>query len=199
MDALHFRHAGLQDCRTLAWLNLQLIREGADTGPSDPLALRRRFQRWLGSGRYRAVLFDCGGAVQAYALYREQKAEIYLRQFLVLPGARRHGIGRSAFELMRRRLWSPGKRLTVEALSGNAGGLAFWRAIGYRDCAVTLEIDAEAAARPRRAAVDSAVLAARVPQQEHDAAQAQREEEETGHRRPDRTADAATALQAIRT
>ncbi|MGH8446191.1 MAG: GNAT family N-acetyltransferase [Solimonas sp.] len=143
METLQYRYANFQDCKALAWFNLQLIRDGADTGPADPVELRKRFQRWLGSGRYRAVLFSSGGAMQAYALFREHTSEIYLRQFMVLPNARHHGVGRAAFELMRRRLWSPGKRLTVEALTSNPGGLAFWRAVGYRDCAITLEIDVQ--------------------------------------------------------
>lgn len=141
MDALQYRYASFDDCKALAWLNLQLIRDGADTGPTDPVELRRRFQRWLGSGRYRAVLFSAAGHLRAYALFREHAAEIYLRQFMVLPNARRHGVGRSAVELLRRRIWPAGKRLTVEALTANPAGIAFWRSVGYRDYAITLEID----------------------------------------------------------
>ena len=37
-------------------------------------------------GEYRGVIFEEGGEVVAYALYREQPEEIYLRQLFVVPG-----------------------------------------------------------------------------------------------------------------
>lgn len=147
MNNLQYRFAGAADAPLLARLNAQLIAAGADFGPADHEVLERRMRRWLGSGRDHAVLFGDGrGRVLAYAVYREDEAEIYLRQFLVLDAARRHGVGRRAFALLRRDIWSRGKRLTLEVLSGNRAGLCFWRALGYRDCAVTLEIPAGAPA-----------------------------------------------------
>ena len=54
--------------------------------------------------------------------------------------ARRCGVGRRAFEMLRSTIWSPRKRLTLEVLSGNRGAQRFWRSLGYRDFAVTLEL-----------------------------------------------------------
>jgi ribosomal protein S18 acetylase RimI-like enzyme len=143
---LRYRFATLQDCELLARFNLQLIQDGADTGPTEIERLLRRMQRWLANGRYRAVLFsDCTGRAQAFALFRESPREIYLRMFMVAPDARHCGIGRHAVQLLQSEIWTPCKRLTVEALSRNENALAFWRAAGYRDCAVVLEI----AAAPR--------------------------------------------------
>ncbi len=143
MNALRYRYATSDDAPLLARLNAQLVEEGADSGPADPGYLEQRMRRWLNSGRDHAVLFeDSRGRLLAYALYEEQAQEIYLRQFLVLDAARRHGIGRQAFRLLRAEIWSARKRLTLEVLSSNRAGYRFWRSLGYRNCAVTLEIPA---------------------------------------------------------
>ena len=76
----------------------------------------------------------------AYALYREQEQEIYLRQLFVVRHHRREGIGRRAIEILRSQVWPKTKRLTVEVLVTNEIALAFWRAVGYKDYALTLEI-----------------------------------------------------------
>ena len=94
---------------------------------------------WLAS-EYRAVIFEEGGEVVAYALYREQPEEIYLRQFFVVRHRRRQGLGRRAVEILRSEVWPTTKRLTVDVLVANPSGIAFWRAVGYTDYALTLEI-----------------------------------------------------------
>ena len=140
MSTLHYRYAGLPDQQLLAQLYRQLIEEHADTGEAELPRLLRRVRQWLSRG-YRAVLFEsAAGETLAYALFREHHREIYLRQFLVLPQARRHGVGRQAMDLLRGRIWPAGKRLTVEVMTSNPDGYRFWHAMGYRDCAVTLEI-----------------------------------------------------------
>lgn len=148
MCALRYRFATCDDAALLARLNVQLIESGADFGPADPAWLEQRMRRWLRSGCDRAVLFEeQDGQTLAYAVYQEQAGEIYLRQFLVLDAARRHGVGRQAFALLRERIWSPGKRLTLEVLTANRTAYRFWRSLGYRNCAVTLEIPAPPAQR----------------------------------------------------
>ena len=94
---------------------------------------------WL-SSEYAAVIFEDGKEVVAYALYREQPEEIYLRQLFVVRNRRRQGIGRQTIEVLRSKIWPADKRLTVDVLVQNAGGVAFWRAVGYRDYCLTLEI-----------------------------------------------------------
>ena len=73
-------------------------------------------------------------------LYREDPDEIYLRQFFVVRALRRHGIGRTAMQSMLSDIWPSTKRRTVSVLVQNASGVAFWRAVGYQDYALTLEI-----------------------------------------------------------
>ena len=101
--------------------------------------LENRMSGWLES-EYKAVIFEEHGEVVAYGLYREQTAEIYLRQLFVVRNRRRQGAGRKAFEILRSKIWPPDKRLTVEVLTRNTGAVAFWRAVGYKDYALTLEM-----------------------------------------------------------
>jgi predicted acetyltransferase len=66
--------------------------------------------------------------------------EVSMRQFCVVCTRRRHGIGRSAMQSLLSDIWPRTKRRTVSVLVHNASGVAFWRAMGYQDYALTLEI-----------------------------------------------------------
>jgi ribosomal protein S18 acetylase RimI-like enzyme len=94
---------------------------------------------WLAS-EYAAVIFEKGAEMVAYALYREQPEEIYLRQLFVARNQRRRGIGRQALEILRTKFWPGNKRLTVDVLVQNTVAIAFWRAAGYKDDSLTLEM-----------------------------------------------------------
>jgi GNAT superfamily N-acetyltransferase len=134
-----FRDARLDDCALLAELNHQLIRDEGHRNPMTVPELEARMKGWL-SGEYQAVIFAEGGEVVAYALYRVGADEIHLRQLFVVRQRRRQGLGRRAVELLRTEIWPKGKRMTVEVLVENAVGAAFWRSVGFRDYALTLEI-----------------------------------------------------------
>ncbi|MGA9779580.1 MAG: hypothetical protein ACLPRE_09960 [Limisphaerales bacterium] len=84
----------------------------------------------------------------AYALYCEQLEEISLRQLFVVRNRRRQGIGRQAVEILRSQIWPKNKRLTVSVLVQHTAAVAFWRAAGCRDYALTLEILPGAPPRP---------------------------------------------------
>lgn len=101
--------------------------------------LEQRMRDWLNS-EYRAVLFEEDREVVAYALFQDQPDQIYLRQLFVARHKRRRGFGREAVQILRSRIWRKNKRLTVEVLVANESAVAFWRAVGYVDYAVTLEI-----------------------------------------------------------
>ena len=136
---MKFRCAVLEDCLLLAQLNHQLIRDEGHRNRMTVFELEGRMREWL-SGEYRATVFEDEGEVVAYALYREQPEEIYLRQFFVVRHRRRQGLGRCAWELLRSQVWPKGKRLTVDVLISNGSGIAFWRVLGYSDYCLTLEI-----------------------------------------------------------
>lgn len=146
MLELTHRRAGRADCRLLGALNHQLIRDEGHRNPMTELQLMQRMRRWIGRGDYTAELFEENGAVVAYALYRETPDEIYLRHLFVVRGRRRQGLGRRVMRLLFDEIWPRGKRLTVEVLWGNAPGIAFWKAVGYREYSLCLEIMPE----PRR-------------------------------------------------
>jgi GNAT superfamily N-acetyltransferase len=134
-----FRHATLDDCPVLAGLNHQLIRDEGHRNQMTVPELEQRMRGWL-SDEYRAVIFEDGGDVVAYALYREQPDLVYLRQLFVVRDRRRQGLGRRAVEILRAQVWPTDKRLTVDVLLANQSGVAFYRSVGYRDYAMSLEI-----------------------------------------------------------
>jgi GNAT superfamily N-acetyltransferase len=133
------RRATIADCPMLAELNYQLIRDEGHRNAMTVSDLRQRLRAWL-SGEYVGIIFEDGGNVVAYALYREDVTEVYLRQIFVVRQRRRQGIGRRAFETLRMDIWPKDKRLTVEVLVRNEAAVAFWRAMGYQDYSLMLEI-----------------------------------------------------------
>ena len=133
------RRATAEDCPLLAKLNHQLIRDEGHRNRMTVPELEGRMKDWLAK-EYVAIVFEDAGEVVAYALYREQQEEIYLRQLFVVRRRRRQGIGRRALHILRSEIWPKTKRLTVDVLVQNEQAIAFWRAVGYRDYCLTLEI-----------------------------------------------------------
>lgn len=138
-----FRIATLDDCGLLAGLNHQLLQDERHRNRFMTLPQLEERMRGFLAGEYRGVIFQDEGKVVAYALYREQPDEIYLRQLFVMRDRRRRGIGRRAIEILRSEIWPKNKRLTVDVLLHNTTAIAFWRAVGYKDYLLGLEISAE--------------------------------------------------------
>lgn len=148
LTSLTFRHANVADSALLARLNQQLLQDENHRNQKMTMAeLETRMRGWLAS-EYAAVFFELEGEVVAYILYREQPAEIYLRQLFVDRNRRRQGIGRAAMEIIRTRIWPHHKRLTVDVLVENTAAIAFWRSVGYRDYYLALEISPEESPGP---------------------------------------------------
>ena len=137
---LQWRQAALDDCPVPAELNHQLIRDEGHRNNQDVAQLEQRMRGWLHSSEYSAVVFEIDDKVVAYALYRETAGEIYLRQLFVIRTLRRAGIGRQAFAILQKKIWTNTKRLTVEVLTQNEAAIAFWHAFGYQDYSLRLEI-----------------------------------------------------------
>ncbi len=136
---LAFCFVRTSDFDQLAEWNHQLIRDEGHRNRMTVPELGERMRGWLELD-YRAVVFELAGIPVAYALFREQPDEIYLRQLFVVRERRRQGIGRRAIELLRTKVWPTNKRLTVEVLTANTAAVAFWRSVGYVDTSLTLEI-----------------------------------------------------------
>ena len=137
---MNFRRTTLNDCALLAELNHLLLQDENHRNKKMSIPeLEQRMRGWLAS-EYAAVVFEEDGKVVAYALYREQLEEIYLRQLFVVRNRRRNGIGRKAVEILRTEIWPASKRLTVDVLVQNTAAIAFWRSVGYQDYYLALEI-----------------------------------------------------------
>jgi GNAT superfamily N-acetyltransferase len=129
----------LDDCPLLAELNHQLIYDEGHRNRMTVPELEQRMRGWL-SDEYRAVIYEESSEVVAYALFREQPEEIYLRQLFVVRHRRSQGIGRGVVEILLSQIWPTTKRLTVEVLVANQRAVYFWLAVGYFDYALSLEI-----------------------------------------------------------
>ena len=101
--------------------------------------LEARMKDWLATD-YRAVLFIRESEVVAYALYRPEGTSAYLRQFFVSQGHRRSGIGTKAVQILLGGVLDAFDRVYLDVLTNNASARAFWRAVGFQDYAVTMEI-----------------------------------------------------------
>ena len=136
---LIYRFATDDDLDLLAEWNHQLIRDEGHHNPMTVPELRDRMRRWL-AGEYQAIVFIAETTPVAYALYCETDHEIYLRQLFVTREKRHQGIGRESVGILREQVWPRTKRLTVEVLTANQAGVCFWRAVGYQDYSLTLEV-----------------------------------------------------------
>jgi GNAT superfamily N-acetyltransferase len=136
---MEYRRATVADAPALAAMNWQLIRDEGHRNPMTVAELTARMAGWLGA-EYEATLFEDGGQVVGYALYRRETEHTYVRQFFVQPGYRRRGVGRVALGWLWQHAWDRG-RVRVDVLVGNAGGIAFWRTVGFTDYCLTLELE----------------------------------------------------------
>ena len=133
------RMATVNDALLLAGMNHQLIQDEGHRNPMSVPELADRMRDWITSD-YSAILFESGSEVIAYALYREEKDSIYLRQFFVCRELRRSGIGRQCINILFSKVWTQDKRISVDVLTRNTGGISFWRSVGFSDYCLTLEI-----------------------------------------------------------
>jgi len=139
MTDLQYKFATQEDVSLLAEMNQQLI---CDEGHRNKMALpqlKERMLDWL-QGEYTAVIFSKGPEAIGYALYRKDPEWIYLRQFFVKAQMRRKGIGQEAISWLKKNAWKDAKIIRVEVLVGNPEGASFWKAVGFRDYCITMEI-----------------------------------------------------------
>lgn len=134
-----YRAPTAEDFALLAEMNHQLISDEGHRNPMTVAQLEERMRGWLDSGEYAARIFQEEGAIAGYALYRESTEEIHLRQLFIVRERRRRGLGRKAMKILMEEVWPGNKRWTLEALSGNAAAIAFYRSIGFRDYSIALE------------------------------------------------------------
>ncbi|MEM0897342.1 MAG: GNAT family N-acetyltransferase [Verrucomicrobiota bacterium] len=136
---MEYRFATNDDLELLAHWNGQLINDEGHWNPASQQELVRRLAEWLQQD-YEAIIFSDNEQDVAYALYREGSEEVYLRQFFVRRDQRRKGLGGKAIRSLKAGVWPPNKRINVAALVGNPSAIAFWRAVGFSDYALTLSM-----------------------------------------------------------
>jgi ribosomal protein S18 acetylase RimI-like enzyme len=139
---MHYRFATVDDAPRLAPLNHALIRDEGHRNPMTVPELVERMAGWL-AGAYQAVAFEDDGEIVGYALFRDEPEHVYLRQFYVSGECRRRGVGREAIAWLREHAWGLDRRVRLDVLVGNAAGLAFWRAVGFQEYCLTLELDSQ--------------------------------------------------------
>ena len=135
---LTWREAYNSDLNLLAEWNHQLIRDEGHRNPMTVEELAERMKEWL-KGEYRAVVFSEADPV-AYALFKTEKKSIYLRQLFMRRDRRSAGIGRETISILRGQIWSPEVRLTVDVLCANPRAIAFYRAVGFHDYCLAMEL-----------------------------------------------------------
>jgi predicted acetyltransferase len=140
MTELRCRFATVQDAATLAPLNAQLIRDEGHHNRMSVAELEQRMSAWL-SSEYKAVLFELGSQIAGYALFRQDPEHIYLRQLFVTPALRRRGVGRAALAWLWAHAWPKAARLRIDVLLNNTAAQSFWRAVGFKDYCVVMEMD----------------------------------------------------------
>lgn len=150
---LQYRSATVDDVPLLARLNRELIEDEGHRNSMTVPELEARMRGWL-AGEYCAALFEHEGGVVAYALYRQQGAEIHVRHLYVVREARRRGVASAALRLLAREVWPHDARISLDVLVGNAGARGFYQALGFRPYALTLEIDGRELREPGGATPD---------------------------------------------
>ena len=133
------REAIDSDVPLLAELNRQLIQDQRASNTLSLDQLAERLRGWL-AAEYRAALFELEAEPVAYALFRPAESGVHLRQFFVVRSRRRRGLGREAIERFRERFVPAGAALTLDVLVHNTPALAFWRALGFREHALTFRL-----------------------------------------------------------
>lgn len=139
-----YRFATLDDIELLAKLNEQLIEDEPSSTNLTCQQLSQRMREWL-QGNYRAVLFEENGTVVAYTLYctgeRTPGERFYfVRQFFVSRDHRRKGIGTEAVRLLSSEIIPSTEHLVLDVLYHNESGRRFWKAVGFTEHCITLEL-----------------------------------------------------------
>jgi ribosomal protein S18 acetylase RimI-like enzyme len=136
---MQFRRATAKDIPELAKFNAQLNRDDASSNKMTEAELEARMNRFFDQG-YIAVIFSEDDATVGYVLYRSDDDSFFIRQFFVAMQARRKGLGKQAVKWLQENMWKDGERITVQVMVGNKRGLEFWRAVGFVDYSMMMEL-----------------------------------------------------------
>ena len=125
------------DLSVLAKMNHQLIKDEGHSSSMNEPELLERMESWL-QGEYNAAIIEDASTIIGYALWRNEKQYLYIRQFFVGPGHRRKGVATKAIQLLKQAYWQ-GRVLRLEVLVNNRRGRSFWQSVGFKEYCVTME------------------------------------------------------------
>jgi GNAT superfamily N-acetyltransferase len=140
VDELEFRYAIESDVPWLAKMNRQLIKDEGHRNKMTLPELEQRMSHFLRK-EYDAVIVNFGKTDIGYALYRQDPDWLYLRQIFVIEEMRRKGFGRRFIEWLKNNPWKKCERIRTDVLVDNAAGIDFWKAVGFEEYCVTLEME----------------------------------------------------------
>jgi GNAT superfamily N-acetyltransferase len=139
-EELKFRFAKESDVPRLAKMNQELILDEGHRNKMTLPELEQRMSDFL-QNEYDAVIASSGKNDIGYALYRQDPDWLYLRQIFVIEKMRRKGYGRKLIEWLRNNPWKNCKRIRTDVLVGNKIGIDFWKAVGFNEYCITLEME----------------------------------------------------------
>jgi GNAT superfamily N-acetyltransferase len=132
------------DLPPLARMNKRLIQDEGSRNPMSIGELEARMRGWL-RGDWAITLFMEDSRIVGYAVHQERQDDydasrtlIYLRQFYVEPDRRGRGLGRAAFEHLRRTHFPDGAEVVLEVLASNPEGQRFWSSLGFEAYALSM-------------------------------------------------------------
>ncbi|MHC4325307.1 MAG: GNAT family N-acetyltransferase [Planctomycetota bacterium] len=139
---LEFRFAAENDVPWLARMNRQLVRDEGHRNKMSLSELEQRMSDFL-RNEYEAVIVSSGQNDIGYALYRKDPEWLYLRQIFVIDTMRSKGIGSRIIEWLRVNPWKNCKIIRTDVLVDNMIGINFWKAVGFKDYCITMEMENE--------------------------------------------------------
>jgi predicted acetyltransferase len=137
---LEYRFAVENDVPWLARMNRELIRDEGHRNKMSLPELKHRMSDFL-NNEYEAVIVSSGRNDIGYVLYRKEHEWLYLRQIFVIDKMRHKGIGQSIIEWLKDNPWKDCKRIRTDVLVNNTTGLIFWKAVGFEEYCITMEME----------------------------------------------------------
>ncbi|MEM7478493.1 MAG: GNAT family N-acetyltransferase [Planctomycetota bacterium] len=131
--------ANPSDVQLLAGFNRQLILDERHRNRMSVEELEVRMREWL-AAEYDAYIFTRDSVPVGYVLFRTDDDFVYVRQFFIVTECRQQGVGRKAFEWMATHVWKH-DRIRLDVLWDNSAGVAFWKALGFEEYCITMEIE----------------------------------------------------------
>ena len=139
-DDLTFRFANAKDVPWLAKRNQELILDEGSRNKMSIIELEQRMSNFLGN-EYKSVIMSFNNNDVGYILYRQDTDHLYIRQLFIIRNMRRRYFGRKFIEWLKKNAWKDCKIISTEVLIHNRVGIDFWKAVGFKDYCITMEME----------------------------------------------------------